>query len=514
MGTKCWPLPKYNKVLMPLLQRLPLANPARFMSSSGKRKTAGLIIIGDEILKGQVQDTNTYFLAGGLRNLGVHLERVSVISDDIDTIASEVKNFSNNYDLVLTSGGIGPTHDDVTFEGVARAFDDDVEHHPKIVDLCKKWFRKEDLTDPCFKLALIPKQAKLNFGTDKATGRPTQYPLISVENVFVFPGIPELLQKAFHNLGAQLFGAGKQVVSDTVYLRQDEISITNTLNRLVKNHPNITFGSYPSWSGQHYRTKVTFEGEDEEEVSRVRSDMEELKPIKFDLKPTENAWEKVQQFLSNTADPHMREVVEGSLKVVEECFARFPPESVSVCYNGGKDCIVMLHLVHAYFQKHFPDKQLKSFYISEEKTFPELDQFLTSSVAAYNLQNSVFQGPLKPGLGRMIAEDPSIQATVLGVREGDPGSCYISTFSPTDGDWPKMMRVHPVLAWQYADVWTFLRALSIPYPVLYDQGYTSLGNPENTVRNPALAYTDPLGETRFHPAHMLKDPAMERKGRL
>jgi len=124
------------------------------------------------------------------------------------------------------------------------------------------------------------------------------------------------------------------------------------------------------------------------------------------------------------------------------------------------------------------------------------------------------KGPLKPGLGRMIAEDPSIQATVLGVREGDPGSSYISTFSPTDGDWPKMMRVHPVLAWQYSDVWTFLRGLSIPYPVLYDQGYTSLGNPENTIRNPALAYTDPLGETRFHPAHMLKDPAMERKGRL
>ena len=142
----------------------------------------------------------------------------------------------------------------------------------------------------------------------------------------------------------------------------------------MKNHPNITFGSYPSWSGQHYRTKVTLEGELEEEVSRARSDMEELKPVKFDPNPTENAWEKVQQFLQDTADSHMTEVVEASLKVVEECFARyshpcvhsvfmrscslfmcfirFPPESVSVCYNGGKDCIVMLHLVHAYFQVH------------------------------------------------------------------------------------------------------------------------------------------------------------------
>ena len=91
----------------------------------------------------------------------------------------------------------------------------------------------------------------------------------------------------------------------------------------MKNHPNITFGSYPSWSGQHYRTKVTFEGENEEEVSRARSDMEELKPVKFDPKPTENAWEKVQQFLQDTADSHMTEVVEGSLKVVEECFARY-----------------------------------------------------------------------------------------------------------------------------------------------------------------------------------------------
>ena len=109
-------------------------------------KSAGIVIIGDEILKGQTQDTNTYFLAQNLRKLGVSLERVSVIPDDLDIIAAEVKNFSNNFDFVLTSGGIGPTHDDLTFEGVARAFDRKVEHNPRLVDLCKAWFKTEDMT--------------------------------------------------------------------------------------------------------------------------------------------------------------------------------------------------------------------------------------------------------------------------------------------------------------------------------------------------------------------------------
>ena len=251
---------------MPLLARLLNLKLTRFqtrlMASQANRKTASIIIIGDEILKGQTQDTNTHFLAVNLRKLGVSLERVSVIADDIDTIASEVKAFSEKYDLVLTSGGIGPTHDDLTFEGVARwvftssnvglnlllrAFDDTVEHHPKIVKFCKVWFKKEDLSDPCFKLALIPSTGELNFGIDQVTGKPTLYPLVSVKNVFIFPGmlaciscgllsprlsgIPELLQKAFRNLGEKLFGQGSQFLSEALYFKQDELSITPILNR-------------------------------------------------------------------------------------------------------------------------------------------------------------------------------------------------------------------------------------------------------------------------------------------
>ena len=113
---------------------------------------------------------------------------MSVIPDDIQTIASEVRTFADKYDFVLTSGGIGPTHDDVTFEAVAQAFDCPVEHNEKLVNMCKAWFKKDNLDDPCFKLSLIPSAAKLNFGIDKTTNKPMLYPLVSVENVFIFPG--------------------------------------------------------------------------------------------------------------------------------------------------------------------------------------------------------------------------------------------------------------------------------------------------------------------------------------
>merc|ERR1719492_540929 len=101
---------------------------------------------------------------------------------------------------------------------------------------------------------------------------------------------------------------------------------------------------------------------------------------------------------------------------------------------------------------------------------------------------------------------------MLGVRVGDPGSAYVSYFSPTDGDWPAVMRVHPVLDWSYAQVWAFIRGLGLPYPSLYDQGYTSLGNPDNTRPNSALATTNSAGEVNFQPAYTLQDPGLERQG--
>jgi len=477
-------------------------------------KRAGIVIIGDEILKGQTQDTNTYFLAQNLRKLGVSLERVSVIPDDLDIIATEVKKFSNNFDFVLTSGGIGPTHDDLTFEGVARAFERKVEHHPKLVHLCKRWFKTEDMSQPCFKMALIPCESKLNFGTDKVTGKPIIYPIVSVENVFIFPGIPELLQRAFINLGDILFKTDSKFISSELYFSTDELSLTPRLNQLVSSHPGVTFGSYPSWTHQYFRTKITLEAASDDLIEAATKDMSNMDPMRFDPNPVENSFLKIQDYLKVCDDENLVKVVDKSLQVVEDCFSKYDPEKVTVCFNGGKDCIVMLHLVHAFHQKHFPGKRLKSFYVKEKKTFPEVDSFMDKTISSYNLNNKVFDGPMKPALAKMLEDDPAVEATVLGVRHGDPGSQYMDSFSPTDGDWPKVMRVNPILAWSYENIWAFIRGLSLSYPSLYDQGYTSLGNPDNTIPNPALCYQTEQGEEKFKPAYMLEDASLERKGRV
>jgi len=236
--------------------------------------------------------------------------------------------------------------------------------------------------------------------------------------------------------------------------------------------------------------------------------------VEFDKVPHENSWTKIQNLLETSQDEIFKKNLEQSLSVIKECFERYKCNEVSVCYNGGKDCIVMLHLVHAYFQAEFPSSRLKSLYIREDKTFSSVDTFITESVLKYRLENKTINKPMKAALRQLLEEDSEVKATVLGIRDGDPGAIYQDSFSPTDGDWPAIMRVNPILRWRFQDVWTFLRGLNIPYPSLYDQGYTSLGNPDNTQPNPALRFSDANGIVKYQPAYMLTDGSLERQGRL
>jgi molybdenum cofactor synthesis domain-containing protein len=212
-------------------------------------KTAGIIIIGDEILSGKIQDDNAFFMARELFAHGIHLNHISVISDSIDEIAKEVEVFSHRYDFVFTSGGIGPTHDDVTIEGIAKAFHVRPVIDPTLREILEK--RQGTLTKEQLKMAQVPEGAEL------FTDESLSFPLIRFSNVYIFPGIPQLLRKKFVAL-EKLFNEPVIRVRK-VYLNTSESRIAPLLNEIVSTHLNVKIGSYPVLDNDDYALMITME---------------------------------------------------------------------------------------------------------------------------------------------------------------------------------------------------------------------------------------------------------------
>src|SRR3989338_6719000 len=151
-------------------------------------KTAGILLIGNEILSGKIADANAAYLCRELRGLGVEVRRISVIPDEVDLTARGVAAFSRDYDVVFTSGGVGPTHDDVTIEGVARAMAVPVVRHPTLAGLLEGWYG-DRLNDAHLKMAETPEGAEL------VGGEPVRFPTILVRNVYVLPGVPGIFRQ-------------------------------------------------------------------------------------------------------------------------------------------------------------------------------------------------------------------------------------------------------------------------------------------------------------------------------
>ncbi|HEX8949527.1 MAG TPA: competence/damage-inducible protein A [Dissulfurispiraceae bacterium] len=216
-------------------------------------KTAGIIIIGDEILSGKVQDTNTFFLTRELWSRGVTVRRISVIPDIAEEIAEEVRKFSGEYDFVFTSGGIGPTHDDITIEGVSLAFG----VKPVISDVLKQTLerRYNNLTPAQLKMAEVPEGAELLDEGGQI------FPLIKFRNVFIFPGIPELLRKKFHAVEWRF--RGPKIFLRKVYFKGWESALAPYLDEIVA-LGGMKVGSYPVIDNEEYSVMVTLESLDEE----------------------------------------------------------------------------------------------------------------------------------------------------------------------------------------------------------------------------------------------------------
>ncbi|XP_065515963.1 FAD synthase isoform X2 [Lathamus discolor] len=251
----------------------PMAAPG---PAAARGSTAGIIVIGDEILKGHTQDTNSFFMCRRLRALGVRVARISVVPDDVEAIAGEVAAFAARFTFVLTSGGIGPTHDDVTFEAVARAFGEQVAPHPELVALVHRFFGAMDAQCPEMKLARVPASSRLNYGAGSAF----KYPLVSVRNVYIFPGIPALMERALDGFAHLFRSEQTQFHSRAVYVAADEVLIAPVLDQVnAAFQGRVSLGSYPDWASNYYRVKLILDSESEQDLEEAHCFlMEKLPP--------------------------------------------------------------------------------------------------------------------------------------------------------------------------------------------------------------------------------------------
>lgn len=233
-------------------------------------RTAALLVVGNEILSGKIEDKNTHFLAKELFRLGIALRRVVVCVDEISTIAHEVNHLRRAHDYLFTSGGIGPTHDDVTIDAVAVAFEVPLDRDPKLSAAIEKHFG-EGTTIHHLRMANVPR------GATWVKGPAGTWPTLRMENVFVLPGVPSIFQAKWEGIRA-LLDHGERFHSHVVFIRGDEGAIAHPLERIQKDYPHVTIGSYIAPPGADYDVKLTFDAKIETDARGAADEFVSLIP--------------------------------------------------------------------------------------------------------------------------------------------------------------------------------------------------------------------------------------------
>jgi len=226
--------------------------------------TAGIVVIGDEILSGTFADQNAAFLITELRGLGVDLRRISVIPDALDDIAATVPWFAARFDHVFTSGGVGPTHDDLTMAGIAQGFGTRVIRHPDLEAKVRGYWGAK-LADANLRLADVPEGAELVYGKDAA------WPVVAYKNVYILPGVPALFRRKFLDISDRFRAA--PVTQVRVFVAADEATIAPALGAVVDAFAGIKLGSYPRFDEQDFKVMLTLEGRDGAQVEAAVADL-------------------------------------------------------------------------------------------------------------------------------------------------------------------------------------------------------------------------------------------------
>ena len=208
------------------------------MKKANKKTNSAIIVIGDEILSGRTQDINVSFLSRWLNELGVKVSEVRIIEDKEKSIISCIRELKNKFKYVFTTGGIGPTHDDITSKSVAKAFKLKYGFHKEAYDILEKYYKPGEFNKGRKKMAKIPEGALLIYNPSSGA------PGFIVENVFCLPGVPSILQSMVGGLKNKIIG-GNKILNKTISIQTVESEISISLANIQKRFKNVQIGSYP-----------------------------------------------------------------------------------------------------------------------------------------------------------------------------------------------------------------------------------------------------------------------------
>lgn len=237
-------------------------------------RTAAALIIGNEVLSGKVTEENAAYLVRRLRELGVELVRITVVPDIEADIIEALDAVRHRVNHVFCSGGIGPTHDDVTVEAVARALGVPVVRAPELERLVRQHHESRGRTgEPppeALRLAEVPQGARL------ISHAGSWYPAIAVGEIYLLPGVPMLFRLQFDALAERFRDA--PFFLRALYLSEGEVAITAALDAVVARHPEVAIGSYPRFDAADHRVKLTVESHDSASVAAAAADLERSLP--------------------------------------------------------------------------------------------------------------------------------------------------------------------------------------------------------------------------------------------
>ena len=229
-----------------------------------KEIIAGIIIIGNEVLSGRTKDLNTSNLSLWLNSLGIDVKEVRVIPDIEETIIDTVNELRNKFNYVFTTGGIGPTHDDITAASISKAFNIEYGFHKKAFSILENYYKPGEFNDGRQKMAKMPTSANLIL--NPTSGAPGFY----VENVFCLPGVPSILKSMLGGLNNVLIG-GEPILSKTINLRTYESEIAQSLTNVQNNNKDVDIGSYPFFRAGKLGVSIVLRSIDKSKIDKCNS---------------------------------------------------------------------------------------------------------------------------------------------------------------------------------------------------------------------------------------------------